>query len=187
MVVAIIGCVTGVCSLVLSFYKILCDKPKLKVELPLPHLNGFTLNKDPYFKSDVILVATFRIINVGLVPVSIKNLRIAFDGIVCAAITDYKLSVLIFETAAGKSLHYPMKSPKVTPFILSPGEIVETTYVFPFADDLHKVFTEKHLETLDAHIFTSTSKIRVLLPVMDLSFDNIRNYQVQHRNELERL
>lgn len=81
-IIATIGCVAGICSLVLNFYKILSEKPKIKLEDYKFFLNGFYDNKSSRYQCEKILIINLRINNVSLAPISLKNIILKHDSIV---------------------------------------------------------------------------------------------------------
>lgn len=184
-IIAVIGCVTGVCSLVLNFYKLLSEKPKVKIEDYKFFLNGFCDNKNDGFRSKKILVLNLRINNVSLAPITLKNVIFKHDNITLWANYEYKFTGVSFSKGNTTS-YYNVDKQIDFPFTIEPMKIVNCSLVFPFADDLFNLYVKNGSNPMSVcvNLLMNNKRVKFKTKIFELTEENIRNYQKNNKEKL---
>lgn len=172
-VIAIVGCITGVCSLVLNFYKAIIEKPKLKIEVLMPNSNGFTQNQDKTYKCKTILCIHLSFSNVGTYPVSISNIFLQSLNCKIKPVSDYKHNYGIAkDNVNSKAFHfYPFCE---LPKFIGVGEIAQVTLLFPFADELFAAYNRGDLKRVKIAIHMPNHKLHKSVSIAEITQESIK-------------
>lgn len=188
-VVAVIGCVTGVFSLGLTVYQLYAAKPRLKVSFDRPELNGFTRNQKSFYKCQRIAVFPVELSNVGGMTLSISSVIVSCGDVFIRHDSSYgKVGInfpiengfrVILDSGELVQLQLPLR--------IEPGQLVNTAFVFPFADSLFEKHRRHPGRRVHIAVKTLANTLHFRVPVMDLTPDNVSNYEKNHSRKLHKL
>lgn len=188
-IIALIGCITGICSLVLNFYKILSEKPRIKFEDYRFYLNGFYDNDDGTYESNKILIINLRILNISIFPISLKGTMIKYNNLILEPHPEYKLNRISFKHDDKSGIHYTIDKQIIFPLTIEPMQIINCSLVFPFADELFRIYDEdahKPME-IDLNLLTANKKLKFKTKIFELTEKNIKNYQNENKEKLYKM
>lgn len=180
-IVAIIGCVTGVAGLLMNFYKVLAERPKLAIEIVNPHINGFIPPLIGY-QSNHAAVIILRFTNIGVIPLSIKQVLVTNKNKIFRFFHDAPHPHLEFKTDENTSVYYSFPVNAKLPVLLEVGAVYSATFVFPFSDELYEAMKGRNYLQVKVSITTSTFKKVIAVNLHELSLENIRNYPRKHKD-----
>ena len=187
-IIALIGCVTGICSLVLNFYKILSEKPKIKLEDYKFYLNGFCNNDEEIYKSNKILVINLRISNISLAPASLKSALIKHNGLIFRPDFRYKIDKVSIKR--DKIMHYySIDKQLIFPLIIEPMEIINCSLVFPYADKLFETYVKNNYKPMKItlNLLTPSKKLKFKTKIFELTGENVISCQNENRKKFYKM
>jgi len=183
IIIAIIGCVTGVAGLLINFYKILSELPKIVVSVVDPELNGFW-GHIPEYQSDHSVLINLRLSNIGRTPLSIRQVVLKHKKLFAFQYYPAPIPVLSFDDGNGGTLEYRYCKKAELPLFMDVGSVCDVSFIFPFADDLFKLISGKEILRLNAVVYTGSSKISTKLDLHELTYENIKNYTTKHKKRI---
>jgi hypothetical protein len=187
-IIALIGCITGICSLVLNFYKILSEKPKIKFEEYKLYLNGFCDNDNELYTSSKILIINLRISNVSLVPASLKSALIKYNDLILRP--DFRYKIKQISVKHNKTVDYYSIDKQLTfPLIIEPMEIINCSLVFPLADKLFQSYIKNNYKPIEIvlTLFTQNKSLKFKTKVFELNGENVIKCQQENKEKLYRM
>lgn len=182
--VAIVGCVTGVASLLINFYKILVERPKLRVVSVKPHLNGFSSTVSGY-NSDHPLLLNLRLSNIGRFQLSVSQIYLVNKGRVIRFYQEAPLPNINYQIDEHTRSSYQLYGKVRLPLLLEIGAVCTASFVFPFSDSLYE--SSKRTKNYQVHlrVVAGDRTISARIPVHELLPENIQNYVRSHKNCIE--
>ena len=174
LIVAIIGCVTGVLSLGINLYKLLYERPKIVLEAEWPSITGFFPNRDADFLSEKSLLIAIRINNKRVTPCSIKAVFIKHDGFVHWPLPEHSLAEMPYSDGKEVEITFQIRQKALPlPATIPPMGSIEASFYFPLADELFKEFQANGQKlTLTVSFVLTTKKITIDVPVNELNYQH---------------
>jgi len=170
-IIAIIGCVTGMCSLAFNFYKSYSEKPRIIIEVPVPEINGFIDNDPLKFPARKGLVIILRFSNPGINPISVKQVAIKQNDIFILPNLDAPTGLWLWNLQKS-CFHISFSAPpEKVPFLIEAGNSVDITFYFPFADILYT----QDASYVNVSIDTITERKNIRVNICELTYDNVIN------------
>lgn len=179
LIVAIVGCVTGVCSLVINFYKALVERPKISIKAIKPYLNGFYQNSHKQYGYNKVLISNVRISNKGYTPISITEIYIKDGKKQIELATKYSLNELSIPLDNDYFVPYELYNAITTPITIQPMETIETTLFFTSVDRLFENYKQNKDKPLRVkiHIITCLKHLVFNTSAFELTIENIKNHK----------
>ncbi|APM37375.1 hypothetical protein [Clostridium kluyveri] len=173
----------------MNFYKILSEKPRIKLEDYSLYLNGFFNNNKESFKCHKILIINLRISNISLVPASLKNAIIKYNTIILRPNPRYKINEISIKHSESSGTSYLIDKQLDFPVIIEPMQIINCSLIFPFADELFKVYVDNNCKPIEIvlTLFTPDKNLKFKTKIFELNKENITNCQHENKEKLYRM
>lgn len=192
-IISLIGCITGVSSLIVTLVKWLLEKPKESIEILAPELCGFYehCNKDLPSQKYVVLY-NLTISNVRQTPFTIKKIQLISDNIALSNIHQFKLKngIILFRESDKPGFAafdlYNQFEYLYPPRMLKPYELVNFRLVFP-GDDLYKSYKNNDFEPIYVvlKIQFSHKEVNHVIKLSEINYDRIIQFEERNKSQLK--
>lgn len=180
-IISILGCVTGVAGLALSFYTYLVSRPHLHVRLPRPNITGLLEMPSERLGSRFRLIIPVALTNTGNNPTSLTDVDARCRGFSLRHLAWHGPVRVSFANDRSIISYMENQQPMPLPICLEPGKTVETLLVF-LVDDAQRC---QLLKAGDVRVRFRGPSIthRTRVPIFLLTLENIQQYADKHRRK----
>lgn len=179
-IASIIGCVTGVAGLILSFYTYLVSMPHLHVRLPRPNITGLLEMPSDRLGSRFRLIIPIALTNTGNNPTSLTDVDARCRSFTLRHLAWHDPIHVSFARSDHSFVSFmKAQQPMPLPICLEPGKTIETLLVF-LVDDTE---CRQLLKVGNVRVRFRGPSIthRTRIPIYHLTLENIEQYTEKHR------